>query len=131
MTSAKTVANIILDEGGDNELTVYTTSCEKVYSKVLKGITPPQNRSNYKLGPKDTRIMDTLRVERRFVVKGSIDSANESKIENLFNAGGIFSMKWKDITFSINQGKLAITDDNKAEHDETAIMFTALIGINL
>ncbi len=131
MTSAKTVANVILDEGGDNALTVYTTSCEKVYSKRLTGITAPQSTANKGDGPKDTKIVDLLRIEVRLVVKGSVDSADESKIQSLFNIGGVFNMKDKDSTFSRNSEKLTITNDNKTENDETGIMFTALVGVNL
>ena len=131
MTAAKTVANIILDESGDNELTIYTTSCEKVYSKRLTAVTPPQSTANKGDGPKDTKIVDLLRIEVRFVVKGVIDSADESKIQNLFNAGGVFNMKYKTSTFVINSEKLTITNDGKTENDETAIMYTALVGINL
>ena len=131
MTAAKTVANIILDEGGDNALTVYTESCEKIYSKKVTGITPPQSTANKGDGPKDTKIVDLLRIEVRFVVKGSIASADESNIQNLFNTGGVFNMKWNDTTYTINSEKLTITNDNKTENDETAIMFTALVGVNL
>ena len=131
MTNAKTVPNIILDEGGDNALTIYTESCEKIYSKKVVGITPPQSTANYASGPKDTKIVDLLRIEVRYTVKGSIDSADESKIQNLFNAGGVFNMKYKTLTFTINIEKLTVTDNNKTEHDETAIMFTCLVGVNL
>lgn len=131
MTNAKTIANIILDGGGDNDLTIYTTSCEKIYSKKVVAITPPQSTANYDAGPKDTKIVDLLRIEVRFSVKGSIDSADESKIQNLFNKGGVFNMEYKGTTFAINTEKLTITNDNKSEHDETTIMFTALVGINL
>ena len=131
MTAAKTVANIILDEGGTNALTVYTESCEKIYSKKLTAITPPQSTANKGSGPKDTKIVDLLRIEVRFSVRGKIASADESKMQNLFNAGGVFNMKWKGSTFVINSEKLTITNDNKSENDETAIMFTALVGVNL
>ena len=131
MTAAKTVANIILDEGETNALTVYTTSCEKIYSKKLLGITAPQSTANYESGPKDTKIVDLLRIEVRFTVKGVIDSADESKIQNLFIGGGVFNMKYKGSTFAINCEKLTITNDNKSENDETNIMFTALVGVNL
>lgn len=131
MTSAKTVPNIILDEGGTNELTIYTTSCEKIYSKKLTAITPPTSTANYGSGVKDTKIVDLLRIEVRFVVKGSIDSANESKMQTLFTTGGVFNMLYKTSTFVINAEKLTITNDNKAEHDETDIMFTAVVGVNL
>ena len=131
MTSVKTVANIILDEGGTNELTIYTESCEKVYSKKLVGITPPTSTGNYNAGAKDTKIVDLLRIEVRFSVRGLIDSDDESKIQNLFNAGGVFNMKWNGTTYAVNSEKLTITNDNKTEQDETSIMFTALIGVNL
>ena len=131
MTAVKTIANIILDSGGTNELTVYTESCEKIYSKKLTAITPPQSTANKGDGPKDTKIVDLLRIEIRFTVKGSIDSDDESKIQNLFNAGGVFNMKWNGTTYVINSEKLTITDDNKTEQDETAIMFTALVGVDL
>ena len=131
MTAAKTIANIILDEGGDNALTVYTESCEKVYSKKVTAITSPQSTANKGDGPKDTRIVDLLRIEVRFTVRGSIDSADESKIQNLFNIGGVFNMKYKGSTFTVNAEKLTILNDGKTENDETAIMFTALVGVNL
>ncbi len=131
MTAAKTVPNIILDEGGTNALTVYTTSCEKIYSKKIVGVTPPQSTANYASGPKDTKIVDLLRIEVRFAVKGVINSADESKIQNLFNAGGVFNMKYKTIPFAINMEKLTITNDNKTENDETAIMYTCLVGVNM
>ena len=40
-------------------------------------------------------------------------------------------MKYKSATFAINSEKLTITNDGKGEHDETAIMFTALVGVDL
>lgn len=131
MTTAKTIPNIILDSGGTNELTIYTESCEKIYSKKLLGITPPQSTANWGAGPKDTKIVDLLRVEIRFTVRGTIASADESKLQNLMNKGGVFKMTWKSIDFKINFDKFTITDVSKTEHDETAIMFTALVGINL
>jgi len=129
--TVKTIANIILDSGGTNELTVYTESCEKIYSKKLTAITPPQSTANKGDGPKDTKIVDLLRIEIRFTVKGSIDSDDISKIQNLFNSGSVFNMTWNGTTYAINSEKLTITDDNKTEQDETAIMFTALVGVNL
>ena len=131
MVTAKTIPNIILDSGGTNELTIYTTSCEKVYSKTLVKLTPPQTQANWESGPKDTKTVDLLRIEVRYIVKGTIDSSDESKIQNLIEKGGVFKMTWKSTDFNINFEKLTITDDSKSENDETAIMFTALVGINL
>ncbi len=131
MTTAKTVPNIILDQGGDDALTIFTESCEKVYSKKLVGITAPQSTANWESGPQDTRIVDLLRIEVRFTVRGTINSADESKIQNLFNSGGVINFLWKTVTLTINMEKLTVTNDNKTENDETAIMFTALVGVDL
>jgi hypothetical protein len=131
MTTTKSVANIILDSGGTNELTIYTESCEKVYSKKLIGITAPQSTSNWTSGPKDTKIVDLLRIEIRFNVRGTIASTDETKLEALHNIGGIVKMTWKTTDFYINFEKLTITNDGKGEQDETDIMFTGLVGVNI
>ena len=131
MTAAKTIPNIILDSGGSNELTVYTTSAEKIYNKTLTKVTAPQSSANWASGPKDTKIVDLLRIETRYAVKGYIDSADETKLETLFNQGGVFNMTFKSSTFEINIEKLSIVDNNSNEQDETDIMFTAIVGVNL
>ena len=72
-----------------------------------------------------------MRIEIRYVVRGVIDSADESKIEDLFTGGGVFNMTYKGSTFSVNVEKLSIKDSNNKENDETEVMFTALVGVNL
>jgi len=131
MVTAKTVNNIVLDSGGTNELTVYTTKAEKIYSKQLVKITSPQSTSNWGAGPKDTKIVDLLRVELRYSINGYINSADESKMENLVKIGGTINMTYKSETFTINIEKISIINDNVNEQDETSIMFTAVAGVNL
>lgn len=131
MTSAKTVSNVVLDSGGSNEVTVYTESFEKVYNKVLAKVTPPQSSANRASGPKSTKIVDLLRIEIRFTVRGTIDSASETKIEALMTQGGVFTLTWKSTNFNVNFEKLSVTNDNKTENDETPVMFTALVGIDI
>jgi len=131
MVAAKEISNIVLDSGGTNELTVYTELCEKIYSKILKNLTPPQTKANWASGPKDTKVVDLLRIEIRYAVRGLIDSADESKFQNLFTSGGVFNMTYKSSTFSINIEKLTITDKNDKENDETEVMFTAIVGVDL
>ncbi len=131
MTTAKTVPNIVLDSGGSNQLTVYTELCEKTYVKSLIKITPPQSTANYGSGPKDTRIVDLLKIEIRFTVRGNINSADETKLENLMNNGGVFKFTWKSTDFNMNFEKLLIRNDIKSENDETPVMFTCLVGVNI
>jgi len=129
MTAAKTVANVILGTGG-TAVTIYTSSCEKIYSKATTKITPPQSTANWSAGPKDTKILDLLRIETRYAVKGYVDSSDESKIEDLFNQGGVFNMEYKSSTFSVNIEKLSITNNNSSEQAETDVMFTVIVGTN-
>lgn len=131
MTTAKSVPNVVLDSGGGNQVTIYTESCEKVYSKKLVAVTAPQSTANWESGPKDTKIVDLLRIEVRFTVRGHVDSTDETKLENLMEKGGIFKMTWKSEDFNINFEKIAITNDNKTENDETNVLFTALVGDNI
>ncbi len=131
MTAAKTVSNIVLDTGGTNALTIYTESCEKIYSKVLTKVTPPQSSANRGSGPKDTKIVDLLRIEIRFAVRGTIDSADESKIQNLLTLGGVFKFTYKSTTYTVNFEKLSIRNDNRTENDETPVLFTVLVGVDI
>lgn len=131
MTTSKTIPNVILAQGTENEVTCYIQSFEKIYSKKLVGITSPQSTANYGSGPNATRIVDLLRIEIRFSVRCYIDSEDETKIENLLNAGGTFGLLWKGTTFNVNFEKLAETDTRQEEQDETSITFTTLVGVNL
>lgn len=131
MTTAKTISNIVLDSGGTNELTIFTEQCEKSIVKTLVTITPPQSTANRSSGPKDTKIVDLLRMEIRFSVRGSIASADETKLENLMNLGTTFTMLWNGTSYDVNCDKLTMTNSANLEHDETAIMLTVIKGVNL
>jgi len=129
MTAADDIPNITL---GPDAITVYTTSVEKIYSKKLVGVTPGQSSANWASGPKDTLIVDLLRVEIRFTVRGSIDSADQVAMENLFISGGVFDMVWDGTTYSIDMEKSTFTvAADKGEQDEKDILFTALVGVNI
>lgn len=131
MTTAKTIPNIILEDGKANELTIFTESCEKVISKQLTSITPPQSSANFGSGPKDTKIVDLLRIDTLFIVRGTIESSNETKFEAIMDAGGVFTFTWKGTVFDVNFQKISITNDNKTENDETSVLFTVLKGVDI
>lgn len=130
MTAAEDIPNILLGTGG-SQFTVYTTKVEKIYSKKLVGITPPQSTANWAAGPKDTRIVDLLRIEIRFSVNGHVDDGDQAALEALFLSGGVFNMSWDGTDYDINIEKLTITKDAKKENAEKTIMFTCLIGVNI
>ena len=130
MTTTKEVPNIILGSGAD-AVTIYTERCEKVMTKKVTAITYPQSSANWVSGVKSTKIVDLLRIETRYVVRGSIDSADESKFEALMTSGGVFNMNWKSSDFNVNFDKLTIVNTNTEENDESPVLFTVIKGENL
>lgn len=130
MTAAKDIPNVIL--GTSTQITVYTTSVEKVYNKTLAVLTPPTPTGNWGSGPKDTKILDLLRIEVRLNVTGYIASSDIANVEALENGGGVFNLTWRGTDYTVIFEKLSIKDDEKSgEQDETYIAFTALVGINM
>jgi len=133
MTDAKTVTVIVLDSGGTNEFTIYPTRVEDVRNKVLDKITAPQDTETAG-GPNDTLILDLLQVEKRYIVKGYCASADLAKLKNVFNDGGVVKFTYQGLPDEyINFEKLQIVEDIKrsGEQDETEIIFTAIVGVNL
>ena len=130
MTAAEDIPNIILGTDG-GVVTVNTEKVEKIYSKKIVAITPPQTSANWDSGPKDTKIVDLLRIELRFVVRGSINDGDQPALENLFNQGGVFNMTWDGTDFNIDMEKLSIAKDSKKENSEKDIMFTCIVGVNM
>jgi hypothetical protein len=126
MTTAEDIPNATL--GG---VTIHTESVEKILSKKLVGITPPQSTGNWGSGPKDTKIVDLLRIEVRFTIRGSIDDGDQSSLEDAFNAGGVMNLVWDGTTYSVNVEKLTITKAAKKENSEKDIMLTCLVGVNI
>jgi len=125
-----TVINIVLDQGGSNELIVYSTLIEEIFNKKLTAINPPQSTANWSSGPKATRIVDLLRIEERFSVTGYIDEGDKSKIKDLFKQGGVFNMTYEDGTISINMDKLTLSKET-TENDERGVQFTCIKGVNI
>ncbi len=125
-----TTINIILDQGGVNELTVYTMQIEEIFNKKLTNITPPQSTANRSSGPKNTLIVDLLRVEDRYSITGYINESDKSKLINLFKIGGVINFTYEDGTITINMDKLTLTK-NSDENNERQVQFTCIRGVNI
>ena len=54
---------------------VYVELMDEIHNKLLKLIKKPQSSANWEKGPKDTNIVDLLRIEYRYSVTGFIDSS--------------------------------------------------------
>lgn len=131
MTSESTVTDITLGSGG-SAVTVHVTQVEEIFNKALTAVTPPQSSANWASGPKDTKIVDLLRVEQRFSVNGYIESADKANLKALFKAGGVFNMTWDGESFNINMDKLSITKGSRqGMQDEREVTFTATRGVDL
>jgi len=129
------IPNILLyntgDKGGSSEVTVYTTNVEEIINKKLVNVVPGQSSANWSLGPKDTKIVDLLRVEERFSVNGYIDESDKTKFKAFITKGGTVTMEWESETFEINIDKLTVTKNNKAEDTDRDVMFTAIVGVDI
>ena len=132
-------ANIILDVGGSNQITIYTTKVEEIYSKKISNITPGQSSANWSAGPKTTKIVDLQRVERRYSIDGTIEPADKTKLRGILTAGGTFVMTCQGENLTCNMDKLTISespqdntvDENAADITELDVKFTLVVGENI
>ena len=130
MTSEDDIPNIILDEGGSNEITLYTARVKRNRTKMIQKIVSPQSTANWSLGPKDTKLIDLLRIELRFTINCHINSADIAKFDNLIEGGGVFNMKWNGTTYTVNSEKDEINWGNGTQ-DEKPLTFTVLVGVDI
>jgi hypothetical protein len=132
--------NIELDTGGTNAMTVYTTNVEEIQSKTLINIVPGTATANWSVGPKDTKVVDLLRVEKRFNVDGYIDIADRSKLRNILNAGGTFTMTYAGEAFTVNVEKFSLYERGDFQEDTNSpsdnpqqleVKMSLIVGINV
>lgn len=123
---------IILENGKANQITIYTIKVEEIKSKPLQTITPPQLQ--YGSAPKDTIIVDLLRAETRFNIDGVIDAADRTKLRDIFESRGTFTMDYAGITYVVNSEKISIIEIPEDAGDlnpETFIVkFSVIEGVN-
>ena len=131
MTDAKTIANIILDEGGDNELTIYTTSVNRIHAKLLQSETVPSDTSNWGSEPETTMILDLQRVEMKLAINGWIDADDETKLINIFKHGGVFNLLWNGTTETVNSDQMSILDNQLDESPQKQVTMSVIIGENM
>ena len=86
--------NIILDKGGSNELTVYTTIVEEIMNNKVTKVVPATGTANAGSGPKDVKLVNLLKVTNLFIIDGRILSTDRTKIKNVFNAGGTIILEY-------------------------------------
>lgn len=148
LTMTATPNNIILTKDG-TQITIGTTSVEQVWNKTLTPITTPKTAPNQGIeeGANTTKIVDLLlKAEKRLTVSGYVskglgsgdtNSAAYDKKEDLkkvFFAGGVITMNWEGVDYTINMEKCTTNwkpSDGTDEITKYPITFTALEGIDL
>jgi len=97
-------SNIIIDNGGSNQTTVYNTSVEEVRTKMISVKQIPSTGT-----VKNNKILDLLKVETRFEIRGFIVAADKSKLRSLLNNRGVTSMvNYDSEAFNVNFDKISI-----------------------
>jgi len=128
MSAEADVDNITLGTGGSS-ITVYTESVEEIYTKILILIKPPQATGNFDAGPKTTKVVDLLRIEHRFSVRGFIDAADVAALKAFMTGGGVFNLTWDSDSQDVNMDKLTIDKaSKKGVQAERPVTFTAVVG---
>lgn len=97
------------------QVTLEVTAFRIVWNKTLQvKLTSPQAKSNWGDGPKTTKMLDLLRIEKSFVVGASItegqssgdtSSVAEDKKDDLLSiieGGGVFSLAYGGKTYNAN-----------------------------
>jgi len=120
-----TTANLTIDG-----VTIFTAQVEEILNKKLTNITPPTSTGNYSVGPKTTKVVDLLRIEERFSVRGAINESDKAALKGAFRGGGVVDFVWDGETFKVNMDKLSIKKDTR-EDDHRDITFTCIVGENI
>ena len=102
-------ANIILDKGGTNQITIYTTSVEEDIQKKIIKFTPPSSTAETS-EPKTTKIIDLLRLEKTFDIDGYILVTDRTKLRNIMNNNQTITMEY-DAEYEGSPDKLKIKDN--------------------
>ena len=127
----KTTGDEYLITDSATVVVVYVEHMDEVSNKILKIIKAAQSSGNWDEGPKDTSILDLLRVEFRYSVRGFIASSDKSGFNSLFKKGGVFNMTWDGDNHDVNIDKLSIAKSAKfGEQDERRVIFTVIEGVD-
>jgi len=131
-----TATNIIIDHGGSNEVTINTTKFTENFTKKLTVITPPQSTGNRSNGPKQTKVVDLLRIEQRYSIRGYIEASNRVKLKTIYLNGGSTNWLIYEEDVMCNMEKLTIdtnpTDKAQSnEDDDLEVTIDGVMGIDI
>lgn len=125
-----TATNIIVDKGGSNQITVLSTSLKEKVTKKLQIITPAQPSGQWSLGPKDTKIVDLLRLEERYTIVGYVATEDRDKLLNISRTGGVTVWEIYEDEINVNMDTCEVetlANDQIDQPDGT--LFVTITGI--
>lgn len=127
----KTTGDEYLITDSATVVVVYVEHMDEVGNKILKIIKAGRGSAKWELGPQDASILDLLRVEFRYSVRGFIASSDKVNFFALLKKGGIFNMTWDGGNHDVNIDKLSIAKGAKfGEQDERRVIFTVIEGVD-
>lgn len=145
------IANITLSRtaGGDTEtITIYTEKIEDINTKAITVIAPGQGTSKKDKEPRDAKVIDIQKFERRFAIRGSVDDADVNTLKAMFRLGGTVSMEFdsnadgsiantthfggeitiKETSIPVILDKLTVTQDAGKEDAHQMVELTGISG---
>jgi hypothetical protein len=112
---------------GAYSVTIYATSIRDTLSNKLFSITPPTGTSKQDSGPKSNKIVDLLRINRKFTIKGFVlNATDKSNLVAIFKGaqqkGGEATLSYPDggdgTSYSVYIESADITQKSDDEPDE-------------
>jgi len=129
---------------GTTAVEIGITKDEEILNKIITKITPPQSSNNWDSGPKDTLIVDLLRLEQWINIDGDLitDTTSSSSVKKkalkaAVKAGGVVTLTYdgEPVTGSIEKISFSkiVSDGMEPTDGEVGytVKFTFIRGIDL
>lgn len=121
--------HVVIDQGGDNEFTFYAERVEEDWQKNLILIEIPQSTANQDQGPKATRILDLLKLNKSITFTGFISSDDLSTYRAWRDTGGTFTVSYDGLTREVNYQKTNMTKDGSPDEHRRCVI-QVVEGVN-
>lgn len=117
-------------------VTIFTKTVDETFTKTLTTISPPQTSAKFDSGPKDTKIVDLIRVIHRFEIDGYLTATEgtfgqddyyynedtsalvaastallkKTALIQMIKSGGTFTMAYAGTNYTVNVEKQSIKE---------------------
>ncbi len=133
--------NITIVAGG-NTTTIFPIKIEETLTKNITPIAYPTTQQSWSNGPTKPKILDLLRIIRRFTINGYIKDSEVTQFKGIIEAGGVFTMNYAGSSYTVNMEKCSVTEvpedatgtggpSGTKDPEHLAVLFTLVEGENL